>query len=685
MLCSLKIVAHVLLYQKTMSFKGVRPFLLFIFLASTMGCAGGAGIPGGGATDDGGAGSEDPKLPDSPGSSTPPISFPIPSAKGNASALVAYGCDSGSACPVTGTSDAAKVAFTQDSTLIGQYKQKFNYMLATASPKPPLPIPLPPLLKNILSPFIPSVNAEDFGPNIEAANAADANAVPLCERPGIFCADVVNGEFEAFPLGTNDSTFYYVATDGVQALGDEKQISPNKQLLYFMDQPQALTQGNTTQASENIGEKKSAYASAGGYGKQVDFVKEDGADPRIMVVGNYRERYNGFEAGNEIAFDAVNNLMSTDFLDGVGVLPLQDNIFVDVGALASVDGTESYKHLKYTWDNSLRFITTPQANIDMAEFPVRIFSVLHQVNNLGLLPRANQQVSVNIDFAPVNNYSNTLVYDVDSHGCGLLIFEDADENKRIKMACAPQEVNFVRMDQLYPEFGSDQPLQGVNENTRFDDLIIYDESSDNANIIQGKALLVDSGNHQLWQISYHNPQQRLRARDPAWIHADLIDANSIPMGAALKSFTITPDRKYLFAVNEDEDKVVAFKLKDENNKALDIATIRNSKTDVTIKDKINWNPDNEGKIQPNALTIQKVDDTHEYLVVGSQALKGSVWFDLKPIKDQVTAKVQPAPAPSPVVKAPVVDCAALKTQLLQTKDASTYSTLKAQYLAAGCK
>ena len=675
----------------------IHCFLLILFLLGMQACSG-VGGPGGGLLSPDGAGvksndggeSIEPGTgaPDGPGVNLPIGSIPPPGLK--AQALVGYACDSGSACPVVGSSEGSKVGFTQNGDVVAYYKKNQDVMFASYQPRSKSSSSEFSSLLGLNRWLLPIANALDVnaGGDVNAGNfdpnqLPDPNAIPICERPDVFCATVVNGEFEAFPIGTNDSTFHYFATDGIGVRGEVKDITPNKQMLYFMDQPQALAQGNATPAGENIGEKKSAYASAGGYGKQVDFVKEDGADPRIMVVGNYRERYNGFEAGNEIAFDAVNNLMSTDLLDGIGVLPLQENSFVDVGALASVNGAESYKHLKYTWDNSLRFITTPQANAEVTS--VKIYSVLAQTNNLAqILPGANRQDFSHIRFLAEQidlreNFRDSIVYDVDSHGCGLLVFEDVDGNKRIRMACSDD------LSAIYPEIDGNI-INGTNADTDFDDLIIYDETSDNPNIIQGKALLVDRGNHQLWQISYHNPQQRLRARDPAWIHADLVDANSIPMGATLKSFTITSDRKYLFAVNQDEDKVVAFKLKDEANKSLDIATIRNSKTDVIIKDEINWNPENQGKIQPNTLAYQKVDDTHEYLVVGSQALKGSVWFDVQPIKDQVTAKVQPPSAPvvSKEQVAPV-DCTALMTQLAQTKDASLYSKLKAEYIAAGCK
>lgn len=390
--------------------------------------------------------------------------------------------------------------------------------------------------------------------------------------------------------------------------------------------------------------------------------------------------------------------------------------FVEQGLKRTVLGMIEYKNLKLNWDQKMRFSGTPADGRSNAE-DARIF-VATEDTPLDERPlvRGQRGPSNEIRFLdavvedPTTHqnivYKDTIVYDVDSQGCALTVFKDDQRNFRLRYACNSNKTNF------YPPFGGETPLLdnlGIplvaqeDEPAPFNDLIIYedhiaydDHIPPNPTKIKGKAVLVDSQNKRIWNISYHAPIVDARANDHPTITSQLHDNDSISI-PNLKSVTIDKDRTSLYTINDQNGEINTFQLK-KNNVALDLAGIKATQASFDLKDILG----KDVPLSAQNIAVHTVDNK-QYLVVGVGELKSNLVVDAAAAVADAKAKLPP-PAPAkvlaplaakpfvdpakalPIAPAPApVDCASLLQQLMQPMDVARHIALKAQYIAVGCK
>jgi hypothetical protein len=330
----------------------------------------------------------------------------------------------------------------------------------------------------------------------------------------------------------------------------------------------------------------------------------------------------------------------------------------DQGILKTIPKTLSYDILKLTDDGKIRFATSPQAGNNQNQGI--LYNVLDDLVGFDLDIQARDEISFLFGRLPNPDmaYEKPLAFAVDSQGCGLTVYKSIDQQVRMRGACGDN-----RARDGYLPFSGEMPLEGINEQNKFEDLIIYESHIDNASLtISGHALLVDSGNNKAWVINYRIvTEDSPDFGDPikgSGINNQLVNgqarqvlADAIDLGANPKSLVLNSDKSIAYAINEDDDSLTTFRLKDQNGKVIDtIARITATKVTMPLKNLIR--DDLKSRLEtanivfsPNSLACRDVD-AKSYLMVGLEGLKAGLVID--------TEQIQPLAVPPPVLnKAPL--------------------------------
>lgn len=502
----------------------------------------------------------------------PTTSVPVQSAKVDTTKIIHYAPDSGSYSPVIGSAGA--VVPENNATL------------------------------KIL-----------FMPNASSVDSNSTNVLPpgnnLCSVNT--CCDInTDGSFECYPESGLNTELNSYLTDGttLYSLIEEKQ-KPNASLLWLKDIPQNLAVGpKNYRWNELIESSNVIWAVTDNIGSAV--LDNNGL---FTVTGNHHNKYKAFDALDisELIYDPLQNKLGglipnsglpiSTFDNSLGLLdPSAFNLF----GLTEVPETILYNKIKYTDDGFMRFIRKPD-NATSTEY---IYNALDStVNNIRFFDN---------DLSTISQITNTIAFDVESSGWGLVLFEE-NNNLRFRMATNYSSYryggkNILNIQCNYNEAGL----------CNYSDLLIYQNNADNnANgkftdsIDKGRALLLDN-NNRAGIISYDN-QNEGDAKIDGWIS---LGENKNPIALVLNS---RKDTAYI--LNQGDNTITVLTLKN-NGIALSLARIGLAEINL-----VDYLEGRNNRITPTSLVYHHNNAEGEYLLVGSESLKGAIVIDVKKLND----------------------------------------------------
>lgn len=570
----------------------------------------------------------------------PPVSLPAPSNRN-----LAFACDGGSRCPIVGgDSNMAghKVAVTQDAEVLGRLHEMNRTRLASLS-KQPLSI-LNSLSnqdvsyqlsywnnkdtklssnkkENPSSLYVASKwdwirNAHAYQVNehgeMEADGGMNCNlddvwqaGDPICCHPQISCWDTDDaGNFEAFPLGMNDSEFEVFLTDGTNVLSESVQERPNTHILYFREEPKDFKDG---------------FAITN---NKVLRVAGEGLDD-YKVYGDYKENYRKFDADGavELASDVLGQTFSYRTPDeiraysyrtveGNDVELVNDEIVFNgierditklkrVGRKYSILYSEKFIRNEIT-DNIL-VIDIANNNFDQIEY---IWP--SQVNPNGI-PQGRRRAQVVDDENIIREVSVTpLAFDF-SHNYPItaMRIKYSDQSIVYKLKMGTRDIELFR--------NADTSLNLEDQDYNLIDLQVYRENiSDDEPAL---ALLLDKANNQVAYIEFtYRNNTPFEIRPLEWI---ALGENKSPT-----SMTLSGDKSTAFILNEGDETVTVLPLKRSNaNQFYTIDQIRNNISEVSL---LNYLNGRDIPLLPKNIAYNSDLNGNDRLLITSGGLKGAL-------------------------------------------------------------
>ncbi|MBX7149885.1 hypothetical protein K1X76_12510 [bacterium] len=435
------------------------------------------------------------------------------------------------------------------------------------------------------------------------------------EATPVSCPLKMDGSFEcSIPSTTVASQLSMAVTDGVQK-SEAITETPNQHLLWVKNTPSDVVAGGSALELATLGLTDSDVAFTLAGNNIVPIVNVDGT---FMVAGNAENNYSIGTAQNQLAYDPTNSYLAnrtsagipyTSFLPEYLGDPLTD-VLSDVGTV-TVPEAEDYTALKFSGDGKLRF---------------GIKSVIAAQNHGRIFSLTPMDYSTNIDFFKIGDvdaqgmpltHNQTLAFDMDdgSFKIALALFEDTSNNIRLR-------ANYL-LDPSRGRFGGSSPLTSgdnfIFTANDFGDLLVYKYQTSTQ---VGRALLLDKTHAKIWVITYS--YDALTPANSRVTSTFASATNGISIGNNPKDIVLNTDKTRAYIVCSD-NKIYVLDLFKASGVARDPATVRVGTINLT--DFI----DKPIELKPSTISYQKDISGNEYLLVGSEGLKGMLAIDLETV------------------------------------------------------
>lgn len=582
-------------------------FLVACSSPGTLGLTSGAAPSSGSSTGD--------SDPGTANAAPPPTSIIVISNVVDTSRVLAYNSDDSNYVPVVG--DAGTVSSSDTTTDIStlQIATKADAFDSTV----------------VSLSLARSAQADDLDPLIDI----DGSTESICDDEGVSCWPVnADGSFEAYAELSTQSTasIYYTLVDaagvivnnvdstGLETAFETVEEHVNNSLIWVAQNPQDIQ-----------------LATDGFFGvlgqdmlTQIKYNSELSAG-RFQVVGDYLTSYKSADAvgAASIAFDEASNLTLRQPEAGIDIfssLATTDLLsFTDSGRDVTVANTEEYTQLKFANDG-MKFVRKPLEVRAESEY---IYNALDGSTEVAFLEMSDGLYHDGTsDFVKV---SSALIFDVDSAGYALVVFEDDRGGMRVRMGTSDASV--LEDDR---RFGGETSLTASDYN--FLDIQIFHQNSSGSDL--GEALLLDSLNNKLWMVSFNHYADAADDVRSVTLEDDAIDLGS---SKNPQSFVFNSDKSRVFVVNQGDDTISVITLVDAEGNVRTVTDMESDIVTINLSDYLN------GKaftVTANKAAYYSTIDG-DYLLVGSEGISGAIVVDLDAVTlpDLQAVVEEEAPAP----------------------------------------
>ena len=435
---------------------------------------------------------------------------------------------------------------------------------------------------------------------MSTAHAETTNTI--CSRSGVMCWPItMTGEFEAYPSAA--SQHYIYITDGTK-ISTGITATPITHLLWLAKAPKEITNGPTDFTYED-NSANVFWALTQDIGAAIIET-----DDIFKVVGSHGDSYKMFDAAGttQLAYDSDNHKLGSNILNSG--LPIDSFAATDLVSTAfSLDGTttvpdtEIYNKVKYTADGKLRFVRKPNSGKGIESIYYGVNSGTDEITFFD----SSDSTSLGID-----NVTNTIAFDVESSGTGLVLFEGNDSSLRFRMAYpSGRSSSYTRLGGTsYLGLTCAYDSDGL---CNYRDLQIYRENSSPTEY--GRALLLDKDNNRVGSIRY-NYQDGTGSAVITWI--------ALGDGKTPVAIVFNSDKSKAYILNQGDGTVSVLSLTNAQGSPLRAANITIENLD--LKTYLNGI---SATITPTSLTYTTSTSGKNYLVVMSEGLKGAIVVDLE--------------------------------------------------------
>jgi len=430
---------------------------------------------------------------------------------------------------------------------------------------------------------------------MSTAHAETTNMI--CSRSGVMCWPItMTGEFEAYPSAA--SQHYIYITDGTK-ISTGITATPNTHLLWLAKAPKEITNGptNFTYEDNSANVFWALTQDIGAAIVETDYV--------FKVVGSHGDNYKMFDASGttQLAYDSGNHKLGSNILNSG--LPIDSFTATDLVSTAfSLDGTttvpdtEIYNKVKYTVDGKLRFVRKPNSGKGIENIYYALNSSTDEITFF------DDSTWSETTLLGISAVTNTIAFDVESSGTGLVLFE-ANDSLRFRMAYGAHRYGGTSALGITCTYDSD----GL---CNYRDLQIYRENSSTTEY--GRALLLDKDNNRVGSVRY-NYQDGTGSAVITWI--------ALGIGKTPVSMVLNGDKSKAYVLNQGDDTVSVLTLTNAQGSLLRAANITIESLDLkTYLNGIN------ATITPTSLIYTTSTSGKNGLVVMSEGLKGAIVVDL---------------------------------------------------------
>ena len=398
---------------------------------------------------------------------------------------------------------------------------------------------------------------------------------------------------EDYTDSSNPKMHYALMNKRTRAItsGHDEEINGN--VLYTRKVPT----GNTISANGSL------YSV--GEGSVVKIDRDDNG--RFAVQGQANENYEEFSVtGNRIGFDSEAGVFGAlDEDNGVEIIEMD----VSTGQVLSrvlsrrPENIARFTSLKRA-GNALRYGVENTDNVTNG----KLYYALENTNFDSDIsaPQEIKFVDSDDDFDSSGDqmtHKQTITFDIDNNGFALVVYQDANDLTRLRIAKQGSTRSFDR-------FGGEVALEG---SSGFVDVQIYKQNTSMNDY--GKALLLDQMNNKAWIVEYNT---RL---GPGAIR-EINIVNSVDLGNAKnpQAFVLSQDKSKAFIVNKGDESISVISLKDSEGSTIEKPEVlTNIKLASQIKNKA-------FEFKPESIQIK-----NDNLIIGARDLKAQVLINTEEV------------------------------------------------------